>query len=235
MGVLRLRRFTSSTLQCKIAWRYDQSTIYHQIILSLSPPLFFFFSCLFLFIGGVVCMFVQVCFLTCIMTWLVINGEVPIRVLQHKCDSEGAIIQKFAENGWFWPFFLLTGGGSGGQSLRLGGICPHAPLDAATVYTALIHWLAYERLNCHWTRSTPHAPCMPSTRSVCEVQGSNYTYTGYRGHCLPLLGLGLDAFWPLSIFWAFFITSWPCSHVVTLPSNENPSSSPGALMPKAYE
>ena len=86
------------------------------------------------------------------------------------------------------------------------------------MYTALIQWLAYERLNCHWTRSTPHAPCMHSTRSVCEVQGSNYTYTGYRGHCLPLLGLRLDAFWPLSIFRAFFITSWPCCHVVTLPS-----------------
>ena len=46
-----------------------------------------------------------------------------------KCDSEGAKIQKFAENGWFWTFFLLTGGSSRGQSLRLGGAgkCPHAP------------------------------------------------------------------------------------------------------------
>ena len=49
------------------------------------PPFFYFFLNFFkfLFIGGVVCMFVQVYFLTCIMTWLVINGEVPIRVLQH--------------------------------------------------------------------------------------------------------------------------------------------------------
>ena len=44
-----------------------------------------------------------------------------------KCISEGAKIQKFAKNGWFWPFFLLTGGASRGQSLRWGGKCPHAP------------------------------------------------------------------------------------------------------------
>ena len=139
---------------------------------------------------------------------------------------------KICENGWFWPFFLLTGGGEvGGQSLRLGGICPHAPLDAATVHSAdsvIGLWTLKLSLN----SLHPTCPMYAFNKVSVWSTGSNYTYTGYRGHCLPLLGLGLDAFWPLSIFWAFFITSWPCSHVVTLPSNENPSSSPGALMPK---
>ena len=37
-----------------------------------------------------------------------------------KCDSEGAKIQKFAENDLFWPFFSSDGGqggGARGQSL----------------------------------------------------------------------------------------------------------------------
>ena len=46
-----------------------------------------------------------------------------------KSDSEGAYIQKFAENGFVWPFCLLTGEGGkwGEQSLRLWGemsLCP---------------------------------------------------------------------------------------------------------------
>ena len=44
-----------------------------------------------------------------------------------KCDSEGAKIQKFAENGWFWPFFLLTGGQVGGRASDWGTFAPHAP------------------------------------------------------------------------------------------------------------
>ena len=50
-----------------------------------------------------------------------------------KCDSEGRKIQKFAENGWFWPLFLLTGGQvDGGRASDWGGISPMPPLDAAT-------------------------------------------------------------------------------------------------------
>ena len=54
-----------------------------------------------------------------------------------KCDSEGAKIQKFTENGWFGQFFSSDLGqvGGGGQSLWLGGICPPCPLDAATDWT----------------------------------------------------------------------------------------------------
>ena len=39
-------------------------------------------------------------------------------------------IQKFAQNGWFWPFFLLTGGQVEGAEPPTGGAgkCPHAPL-----------------------------------------------------------------------------------------------------------
>ena len=44
-----------------------------------------------------------------------------------KCDSEGAKIQKFAENGWFWPFFLLTGEGKGGAEPPTGGNLPSMP------------------------------------------------------------------------------------------------------------
>ena len=44
-----------------------------------------------------------------------------------KCDSEGVKIQKFAENGWFWPYFSSDGGQVGGQSLWLGENAPHAP------------------------------------------------------------------------------------------------------------
>ena len=40
-----------------------------------------------------------------------------------KCDSEGAKIQKFAENGLFYNFFLMTGGGgaSGDRASDWGG------------------------------------------------------------------------------------------------------------------
>ena len=48
-----------------------------------------------------------------------------------KCNSKGAKIQKFAENGWFWQYFPSDKGASGGG--QMGGKFPHAPpLDAAT-------------------------------------------------------------------------------------------------------
>ena len=50
-----------------------------------------------------------------------------------KCISKGAKIQKFAKNGWFWPFFFLRMGGEEGQSVRLEGpMPPHAPRDVTT-------------------------------------------------------------------------------------------------------
>ena len=69
-----------------------------------------------------------------------------------KCISEGAKIQKFAKNGWFWPFFFfwLGGGGKWGQSLWLGGKCPHAPLDAATAHCWLRH--LYRENKFSWSR-----------------------------------------------------------------------------------
>ena len=44
-----------------------------------------------------------------------------------KCNSEGAKIQKFTKNGWFWPFFLLTEGKVGAEPPRGGGQIPHPP------------------------------------------------------------------------------------------------------------
>ena len=44
-----------------------------------------------------------------------------------KCNSEGAKIQTFAENGWFWPFFLLTGVQVGGAEPPTGGHLPPMP------------------------------------------------------------------------------------------------------------
>ena len=42
-----------------------------------------------------------------------------------KCDSEGAKIQKFACDGWFWPFFSSDGGCKWGEELSDGGgECP---------------------------------------------------------------------------------------------------------------
>ena len=43
-----------------------------------------------------------------------------------KCGCEGAKIQKFARNGWFWPFFFWRRG-SRWQSFRLGGMPPMPP------------------------------------------------------------------------------------------------------------
>ena len=45
-----------------------------------------------------------------------------------KCDSEGAKIQKFAENGWFWPFFPSDWGGKwGGRVSDWGAFAPQCP------------------------------------------------------------------------------------------------------------
>ena len=55
---------------------------------------------------------------------------------------------------------------------------------------------------------------------------------GNQGHCLPLLGFGLDALRPLSTLRAFFTTSGPWCLFVTLPvalvlpKNKNPNSRP---------
>ena len=42
-----------------------------------------------------------------------------------KCDSEGAKIQKIAENGWVWPFF--SGGGTHAHRASKGGQMPLIP------------------------------------------------------------------------------------------------------------
>ena len=58
-----------------------------------------------------------------------------------KCDSDGAKIQKIAENGLLWHFFPSDWGKvGGGQSLLLGEMppCP-PPLDAATHKTSVYH------------------------------------------------------------------------------------------------
>ena len=46
-----------------------------------------------------------------------------------KYVSEGAKIQKIAENGWFWPFFSSDGGGGqvGAEAPTGGANAPHAP------------------------------------------------------------------------------------------------------------
>ena len=58
-----------------------------------------------------------------------------------KCDSEGAKIQKFVENGWFWPFFFWLGG----QSLRQGG---HLP-PCSPLMPPLIDTLKYRHIKMH--------------------------------------------------------------------------------------
>ena len=56
-----------------------------------------------------------------------------------KCVSEGIKLKKFAENGQFLPFFLLTwGGGSGAEPLSGG----NAPLDAATAFSADVPYVS---------------------------------------------------------------------------------------------
>ena len=47
--------------------------------------------------------------------------------LGEKCDSEGAKIQKFVENGWYWPFFLLRGASGGAEPTTGGGMPPCPP------------------------------------------------------------------------------------------------------------
>ena len=45
-----------------------------------------------------------------------------------KCDSEGAKIQKVAENGWFWLCFSSDGGKMGAEPLTGGANAPMPPL-----------------------------------------------------------------------------------------------------------
>ena len=44
-----------------------------------------------------------------------------------KCSSDGAKIQKFAENGWFWPCFSWGGGKWGGRASDWGHLPPMPP------------------------------------------------------------------------------------------------------------
>ena len=58
-----------------------------------------------------------------------------------KCDSEGAKIKKYAENGWFWPFFSSDWGGKWGAGPLT--FTPHAPPPWCH------HWAALAR-TCSW-------------------------------------------------------------------------------------
>ena len=61
--------------------------------------------------------------------WPVVAPEIFCGGIEgQKCIAEGAKIQnqKFAKNGWFWPFFLLMRGASGGRASDWGKM-PHAP------------------------------------------------------------------------------------------------------------
>ena len=57
---------------------------------------------------------------------------------------KGAKIQKFAGNGWFWPFFSfwLWGGASGGQRAPLDATTGYGPVSVSKLLiTNLLSWL----------------------------------------------------------------------------------------------
>ena len=62
------------------------------------------------------------------MMWPVAAPEIIFGgIKEEKCDSEGAKIQKFAENGWFWPFFSSDGGKWGAEPSDWGANAPMPP------------------------------------------------------------------------------------------------------------